>query len=300
LALERAAKYELDVAIGSDLSKILASVRPDVVFDCTVPQAHHKVTLTALEAGCHVLGEKPMADNPERAREMIAAAERSSCTYAVMQNRRYDPNLSRVKEVLKSGVLGELTTVTADFFIGAHFGGFRDTMPHILLKDMAIHTFDTARALCQRDATAVYCHEWNPAGSWYARDANAFAIFEMEGELVFDYRGSWCAEGLRTTWESEWRLVGANGSLRWDGADRIRAEIVAQSGEFFSEVRALDIPDADESEAAGHKGAILAFLDALEHSQIPETVCSDNFKSLAMVFAAVESSRTRNRVDVTW
>src|SRR3954447_2913193 len=48
--------------IGTDLAKMLAETTPDLVFDCTVPQAHTEVTLTALSHGCHVLGEKPMAD----------------------------------------------------------------------------------------------------------------------------------------------------------------------------------------------------------------------------------------------
>ncbi len=52
-------------------------------------------------------------------------------------------------------------------------------MTHVLLLDMAIHTFDAARLISSADPVGVYCHEWNPAGSWYDRDASAAAIFEM-------------------------------------------------------------------------------------------------------------------------
>ncbi|UCH24930.1 MAG: hypothetical protein JSV66_13395, partial [Trueperaceae bacterium] len=117
---------------------------------------------------------------------------------------------------------------------------------------------------------------------------------------VFDYRGSWCAEGLRTTWESEWRLVGTRGSLRWDGAGEIRAEVVAGDDGFLRAVRSIDIPTADGAEPSGHKGAILAFIEAIERGLTPETVCSDNIKSLAMVFSAVESASGRRRVEVAW
>ena len=80
---------------------------------------------------------------------------------------------------MQSGAVGPLTTVNCDFYIGAHFGGFRDRMEHVLLLDMAIHTFDQARFIMGADPVSVYCNEWNPAGSWYDHDASAIAIFEM-------------------------------------------------------------------------------------------------------------------------
>ena len=135
-----------------------------------------------------------------------------------MQNRRYDLQIRRLREFLASDALGPVTTVNCDFYIGAHFGGFRDHMKHVLLLDMAIHTFDQARCLAQADPVAVYCHEWNPVSSWYDHDASAVVVFEMTGGLVYTYRGSWCSEGLNTTWESDWRIVGTKGSVSWDGA----------------------------------------------------------------------------------
>ena len=44
----------------------------------------------------------------------------------------------------------------SDFFLGVHFGGFRDKMQHVLLLDMAIHTFDAARFIIGQDAKDVY------------------------------------------------------------------------------------------------------------------------------------------------
>ena len=90
-------------------------------------------------------------------------------------------------------------------------------MAHVLIKDMAIHTFDAARFITSQNPKSVYAMEWNPEGSWYSRDASAAAIFEMTGNVIFNYRGSWCSEGHRTPWESEWRILGTKGSIRWDG-----------------------------------------------------------------------------------
>jgi len=299
-AAGRATEYGWqDAVIGTDLATVLAATTPDIVFDCAIPEAHLPVTLTALQHGCHVLGEKPLAASMEEARRLVAAAAASGKLFAVMQNRRYDANIRRLADFLQSGAIGAITTVNADFYIGAHFGGFRDVMPHVLLLDMAIHTFDAARLIAAADPLAVYCHEWNPAGSWYARDASAVALFEMTDNIVFTYRGSWCAEGLRTAWESDWRIVGTRGSVRWDGAEGFQAEAVAESGAFFSTMQPVDVPPvAADARVGGHAGAIREFVECVRTGMQPETVASDNIKSLAMVFGAIESAETRVRVKI--
>lgn len=299
-ARTRAAEYGwTDAVIGSELEAVLAQTSPDIVFDCAVPEAHLPVTLAALAHGCHVLGEKPLAASMDEARRMVAAAQASGRLFAVMQNRRYDANIRRLAAFLRSGAIGRITTVNADFYIGAHFGGFRDVMPHVLLLDMAIHTFDAARLIAAADPLAVYCHEWNPAGSWYARDASAVAIFEMSEGVVFTYRGSWCAEGLNTTWESEWRIVGAEGSVQWDGADGFRAEVVAARGGFFSTVNSVELPPLPAAvRIGGHAGAIREFIDCVRTCATPETIAADNIKSLAMVFGAIESAARKTRVEL--
>lgn len=289
-----------DGAVGADLAEMLQRTRPEVVFDCAVPEAHCDITLTALAHGCHVLGEKPLADSMENARRMVSAAEQAGRIFAVIQNRRYDANIRRVRRVVASGAIGPITTANCDFYLGAHFGGFRDHMRHVLLLDMAIHTFDAARLLTDADPVAVYCHEWNPAGSWYDHDASAVAVFEMTGGIVYTYRGSWCAEGLNTTWECDWRLIGQKGSLAWDGATGFRGEVVAKAGGFRSEMADLIVPEIDPGEkVGGHAGNIREFVRCVREGTVPETTAQDNIKSLEMVFGAIESAETRKRVEIT-
>jgi predicted dehydrogenase len=299
-ARSRAADYGTeDVVIGTDLEEVISRTKPDVVFDCTVPEAHSQITVTALEHGCHVLGEKPLADSMENARRSVAAAQAAGKLYAVIQNRRYDPNIRRLARSLRAGNIGPLTTLDSDFYIGAHFGGFRDHMRHVLLLDMAIHTFDAARLLLDADPVAVYCREWNPTGSWYDHDASAVAIFEMSNGVVYTYRGSWCSEGLNTTWEADWRVIGQKGSIAWDGADGFRGESVAQSGEFRSQMQALEVGPAHEDDRTGaHEGIIHEFVECVHNGTEPETVCTDNIKSLAMVFGAIESAESGRRVEI--
>ena len=286
-----------DALIGSDLGDVLAKTSADVVFDVVIPSARHDVVSTALAHGCHVLSEKPMASSIEAGRSLITLAQAAGKVHAIVQNRRFISGIRRIRRLVESGALGELTAIHCDFFIGAHFGGFREEMDNVLLLDMAIHTFDAARFVANKVPVAVYCHESNPRGSWYAHGAAANAIFEFSGDVTFTYRGSWCAEGANTSWESQWRIIGTKGTLLWDGADDFKTGVVAGSEGFLRPIEAIDMPQpADEAQTHGHASVIADFLAAIKTGVQPETVGNDNINSLAMVFAAIESARTRQRV----
>jgi len=282
---------------GDDLGKALAETRPDFVVDISVPEAHRDVTLQALAAGVPVLGEKPMADSMERAREMVAASEKSGKLYMVSQSRRYDARISAYRALIAERV-GALGILNSDFYLGAHFGGFRDEMASVLLLDMAIHTLDQARYLSQSDPVSVYCEEFNPAWSWYKGASSATALFEMTGGLRYTYRGSWCSEGKNTSWEADWRAVGPRGTAVWDGDGALSADVVTHTSGFLSETEPHTAPVPSDV-PGGIAGSLQDFLHALRTGATPMGECHDNIKSLAMVFAAIESSATGRRVPVT-
>ena len=291
------AEFSLAAQTGTDLDAMLTATRPELLFDVVVPSARRDVVLTGLRHGCHVLTEKPMAASLDQARELVAAARAAGRIHAVVQNRRYIEGVRRIRETIASGALGELTALHADFFIGAHFGGFREDMDDVLLLDMAIHTLDAARFMSGADPVAVYCQETNPRGSWYRHGAAANAIFEFSGDVTFTYRGSWVAEGATTSWESIWRVIGTSGTLLWDGADAFQLKQVADNSGFLRPLQDAAVsPPPHPSQTHGHASVIAEFLDAIETGRQPETAGPDNIKSLAMVFAAIESARTRQRV----
>ena len=284
------------VRIDTDLDAALSAIKPDIVLDVVVPAARFAVVEAALGHGAHVLSEKPMAASLEEARTLIRLADEAGRIHAVVQNRRYVSGVRRLRRTIESSAIGDLTALHADFFIGAHFGGFRDEMRNVLLLDMAIHTFDAARFMSGKDPQAVYCFETNPQGSWYAHGAAANAIFEMSDDVVFTYRGSWAAEGVNTSWESAWRIVGTRGTILWDGAERFDAHVVTGSEGFMRPLAELDVlPPTDATQTLGHESILREFVAAIDSGTRPETVGSDNIKSLAMVFAAIESARTRTR-----
>jgi predicted dehydrogenase len=288
-------------AIGGNLPEVLAQTSPDIVFDIVVPTARHATVAAALEAGCHVLSEKPMAETLEEARDLVQRASATGRIHAVVQNRRYLAQIRRIRKLIQSGAIGEVTSVHCDFFLAPHFGGFREEMRHVLFLDMAIHTFDAARFLAGDAANAVYAREWEPANSWYSQGSSAAAIFEFSNGAVFTYRGSWCADGLRTSWESAWRIVGSKGSIVWDGYDDIQAQAVTSGKEgLFSGVTAVDIPPLDASDRiGGHLGVMQDFIAATRGGPPPETVGTENIRSLAMVFGAIYSAESGRRVEIT-
>ncbi len=300
-AEKRAAEYQLGKAlIATDLKDALKRTTPEVLFNCTLPEAHTPTTLAALKRGCHVLCEKPLADTMSNARKMLAAAKAAGRTLAIMQNRRFDANIARARAFIESGALGAITTVHSQFFIGAHFGGFRDRMAHVLILDMAIHTFDAARFLMGANPRTVYAHEWNPAGSWYDRDASAVAVFEMTGGSVYTYQGSWCSEGHNTKWESSWRIIGTKGTLLWDGGTGFAAETVAKTGGFRSEMTPSAVPEfAPGPRQGGHAGLLNDFIECLKTGRTPETAAADNIHSLAMVHGAIRSAAAGRKVKIT-
>jgi len=295
-----AEKFEVDPAcVFDDLGKALDACDADFVVDVTTPEAHCPTTVTALEAGLPVIGEKPMAESMQSARKMVAASEKSGKLYMVSQSRRYDVNHKSAQTLVKSGAVGEITTINCDFYLGVHFGGFRDEMDSPLILDMAIHHFDMCRFLVDADPVAVYAYESNPKGSWYKGDAAASVIFEMTNGVVFTYRGSWCAEGCCTSWNGHWRIIGDRGTIlmendRLPTAQRVK-DMNAQG--FSRELE--DVPvKAAKINGAGIAGSLNEMLDYLQTGAPPQCECHDNIKSLAMVFGAIESSKKKQRVQV--
>jgi len=295
-ARAKAAEHGLACATGASLMNMLRRTKPEVVVDLTIPDAHCKVTCTALAAGCHVIGEKPMAASMAQARKMVAASEAAGKLYMVSQSRRYEPRHCGLKAELASGRIGKLTTVNCDFFMGCHFGGFREEMESPLILDMSIHHFDLMRMMTDATPLAVYAHEFNPRGSWYKGDVSASCIFEMSDGIVFTYRGSWCAEGMHTSWHGDWRFTGVNGTVLYERDKVPGGEIITGDTGFNRPRSQFEVPDIDV--APGQHGALKELKAFLETGAKPQGECHDNIKSLAMVFAAMESSRKGRRVEI--
>jgi predicted dehydrogenase len=105
---------------------------------------------------------------------------------------------------------------------------------------------------------------------------------------------------MHTSWESAWRLVGSKGSALWDGGEQFNAQAVTATGSFISTFEDAPLPDMDTTGyESGHDSLIRDFVRCMRVGEAPGTICSDNIKSLAMVFGAIEAAETGGRVTIT-
>lgn len=305
MARSRATEFQIDSPVFDCLDEAIAGAGAELLFDCTIPAAHAEIDEKALANGLHVLVEKPLATTLEGAMRVIDLAAKNQLVHAVIQNRRFNPGIRKIRHLIEQGLIGELTTVNIDFFVPAHFGGFREKMDHILLTDMAIHPFDSVRYLTGANAESVYCEEWNPKGSWWQHGASAHAIFHMNGGIRCTFRGSWCSEGLRTSWDSVWRIVGTEGTICWDGLEDIRGERVKIGKEgpvkhgLFYETEAFTATEKPNPfETRGHLSVMRQFLGDVSDGIPAETRSTDNIQSLAMVLRAIESGKSGQKLPI--
>ncbi|BBI32980.1 Gfo/Idh/MocA family protein [Cohnella abietis] len=296
-----AERHGLTCLTYTDIKHAIEETGANLVFDITIPASHFAISTAAMELGCDVFTEKPLAESLEECLEIIRISNRTGRTHTVMQNRRYDVRIRALRELISDGHIGKPGYAGADFFLAPHFGGFRDAMASPLLLDMAIHTFDQARLILGADPVSVYCQEFNPAGSWYSGQAAAICIFEMSDGSIFCYRGSWCAEGAQTSWEASWRVTGEKGTAIWDGVNNPYAEVVApvdQEGRFIREYTRIEITEELEQVRPFHESCLDEIFTALKEGRKAETDCSDNIHSMAMVFGAIESSRLGRKIAI--
>ncbi|MGA2115963.1 MAG: NAD-dependent epimerase/dehydratase family protein [Bryobacteraceae bacterium] len=108
-AAQAAVNFSKVVAYGN-LADMLAS-KPDVVHVLTPPASHCALTVEALEMGCHVFVEKPMAETAEECDRMIAAARANGRILSVNHSARFDPVVLRAAEWVKRGLVGDVVAV---------------------------------------------------------------------------------------------------------------------------------------------------------------------------------------------
>jgi predicted dehydrogenase len=124
----------------------------DLIVNAAPSKYHVPYTLALLEAGFNVLCEKPLASRAADVDRLIAAAERSGKRLAIFQQSRYAPYFAKVREVIASGVLGDIVQISIAFngfsrrydwqTLTAEMGGnLLNTGPHPL--DQALQLFGT-------------------------------------------------------------------------------------------------------------------------------------------------------------
>src|SRR5690606_28343629 len=162
-----------------DFDRALKELKPDAVLIVTPPEFHEPLAVKAMEAGCHVLTEKPLADTWEACLRTVEAVRRTGRIMMVAQNYRYRPPVQTLRNALASGQFGAPGQVLVHFTRGPRVGGFCEEMPYPLIIDMAIHHYDLMRYILDADPVRLTAFSWNPPWSWYRGDASSVSRIEM-------------------------------------------------------------------------------------------------------------------------
>ena len=293
IARAQAAAYNLDQSLIFDsLPRALEQVDADAVLNITPPQFHREVTVAALQAGLPVLQEKPLAGTLTDARAIAAAAEDTGILCSVAQNYRYRPLTQTLKRVLDSGELGALAAVSAEFYKGPHFGGFREEMPHPLIVDMSIHHFDMMRLFLGSDARAINASSWNPPWSWFAGHASASAQIGFANGVQAAYTGSWCSQALETSWNANWRFECQRGVLLARD-DRVTIQRLLRVGDGEGALVNIHAEPEDipliEMQREGQDYLLQEFYEAVTAGGQTATTAQDNIHTMELVFGVVRA-----------
>ena len=102
--------------------EMLEVTKPDTVIITTIDATHHIYAIRAMEAGCDVICEKPMTTTPETALAIREASERTGKNVRVTFNLRFNPQLLKLKEVVQSGIIGEIFSVHFQWMLDTKHG----------------------------------------------------------------------------------------------------------------------------------------------------------------------------------
>jgi len=183
-----AAAQRLGVPAFTDAPTMLAALQPDICSIATGGEEygsdHALPTIQALEAGCHVLCEKPISNSIADAEQMVATARRVNRCFGIDLNHRFNPAHRLAKQWVTEGRLGHLLFVN----MGMWIMNPRESSPYFQLKALHPHTVDIMRYFCG-DIEAVQCFATKAPGRkiWSTAQFNMRFANGVVGSLTGSY-----------------------------------------------------------------------------------------------------------------
>jgi UDP-N-acetylglucosamine 3-dehydrogenase len=124
----------------------------DAVSIVVPTKMHRQVAIDAIEAGAHVLVEKPIADSVENADAIIEAAEKKGLLVMVGHIERFNPAVIKLKEIIDSGLLGKIVSISTTR-VGPYNPRIRDVG---VILDIGVHDIDVISYLYGTNVNQVY------------------------------------------------------------------------------------------------------------------------------------------------
>lgn len=213
-----------DCQAYTEYDQLLADPAVELVVVALPSFLHADGSIAALERGKHVVCEKPMATSLADADRMVAAAEQTGQVLTIFQQRRYNPEFVKVREVIDSGILGRIVQIRAtesrftrrwDWQTLQKFGGgsLNNTGPHYL--DMVLQLFGDAYP------DEVFCHLDRTLTLGDADD-HVKVVIKGKDAPTIDVEISSCCAYPGETWNvmgTRGGLAGTTRQLRWKWVD---------------------------------------------------------------------------------
>lgn len=279
------AKSELaeqyDTRHFTDHRELLAQ-SPDLITIAAPTMQHYQLACDAIDAGAHLLVEKPITDNLDNAADLIARSKAAGKTIAIGHIERFNPAVTELKSLIESGELGEVLNVNA-LRVGPYHGRILDTG---IVLDLGTHDVDLTSYLLGSHAERVFC-------SAIQRKHN----HEDHAVLQLQFPGSKTAV-IETSWLAPYRSrkVFVFGTKHFALCDLISQQVVVYNdnpdgGELLAEPRTIEKAEPLRREVEDVVNA------ALNGTQ-PSATAEDSVYALRVCLAAVDSIKTGNAVSV--
>lgn len=198
-------EFEMTEAKAFDNNEDLMKLELDGVSICTYNSTHAECTVAALEAGLHVLCEKPMSVTLDESIQMYKAAKTAKKILTIGFQPRYDPNMDLVREIVGSGILGKVyyiqtgggrnRGIPGGTFIRKELAGVG------ALADIGCYSLDmvlSAIGYPKPLTVSAYASNYFGTNPKYCREADKFdvddfsvALIRLEGDIALDFRMSW-------------------------------------------------------------------------------------------------------------
>jgi myo-inositol 2-dehydrogenase/D-chiro-inositol 1-dehydrogenase len=281
---------DVGAVVVPDLDAILA-LGVDVVSVCTPPLTHCRIAVRALEAGCSVLCEKPLARTLADARHIVEVARSAPGVLMVGQVARFEPDHAAAKAVIDSGQLGtvrmvshSMTTAVPHWSEGHWFADVGQSGGPLL--DLGVHSFDYLSWVTS--GTAVRVHAVGPAAppSGYRY---ALSTVRYDNGAIGTVESSWAhpwSRGFLVRVE----VVGTEGRLSWD-SDGLVSGMLHRDGREPVRFEPLG--------SRGFEAEISRFVEAVRNGFASPVPAEVGFDAARTALAALESIETGRTVDLT-
>ncbi len=298
--VERTAKQWGIPKTFSDYNEMLKMDELDGVIVCTPTGVHGAPTVAALNAGKHVLCEKPMEASLDAATEMVRASHENDKILMIALKLRYTPQVIKAKEIVDAGTLGDIyyAETVADRRRGNPGGSFirKATAGFGAIADIGVYALDTAlylmghpKPIAVSGITSNYLtlhNTWNPALKKTEVDdfAVGWVLFDNGARLVF--KTCWCMnmDSLGGT-----IFLGTKAGLRI-GIGEVSGpqEGVTLYRDEFGEPFTIDIPTGGGVDV--FKAEDTAFVDAVREGK-PSPIDPDGMLLTNVIFQGVVDSQ---------